>query len=177
VLLVAVCLVGCRRAGREEEKKPDLPPSSAVMGVDREWLTPGESAELGVFITLQPGWHTYADPPGDSGMAPAVVLKVSEGITVGSPQLPRHQTFKDAAGTTFGYEKAVLIRVPLTLARDVPAGVAALDVNVDYLVCRDACVAQHAGVKLSIPIRAERAPLTKMWEKALKRGGWDQQDN
>jgi len=70
--MVAVLLVGCSPLrGAVDDNAEE--PSSAKLIADRAWLTPGSRAELGFVVQVRPGWHTYGDPPGDSGMPPQPV--------------------------------------------------------------------------------------------------------
>lgn len=173
VFALALGVAGCHSPEPLEGGADDAAPSRASVLLSREWVAPGGSAEIGILIALMPGWHTYADPPGDSGMAPIVTAQAPDGMTVGTRQLPPPQRFVDPAGTTFGYEDQVLIRLPLTVGPEwTPRGAADIALHVDYLVCKTECVPQSAEFIVTIPLRAGTAPETEAWNAILKRGGW-----
>jgi DsbC/DsbD-like thiol-disulfide interchange protein len=178
ILSAAVlALGGCARQTRTESgpagEAASGEPSAAVVMLNREHLSPGASAELGILISLASGWHTYADPPGDSGMAPHLSLQLPPGFRAGAKRLPPYRIFKDAAGTTHGYEHHLLIRVPLEIDSDAAVGTTPeASVQLEYLICKEICVPRTLEAVIKIPIRAESAPLQPQWSNALRQGGW-----
>ncbi len=177
-LLGQGCCDRCARTEGRAEAAVTSEPSVARALLDRSHVTPGGSAELGVMIALASGWHTYADPPGDSGMAPILTLQLPTGITAGAKRLPPFRVFKDDAGTTHGYENHLLIRVPLTVDPDAESDdIMDIGITLDYLICKESCVPRSMESTLRIPIRRDPAPVTRQWRYALEQGGWhDSQD-
>jgi len=134
----------------------------------------GQTAYLGIMIELAPGWHTYADPPGDSGMAPILTLGLPEGVTAGPIEYPPASTFTDEAGTTYGYEGKVLLRVPVRIAAEANTadrvGVAA---TLDYLICNEVCLPQQAELSGEWVVSEQPSQPAPTWRRALADGGWN----
>ena len=169
--LVALVFVGCcPLRGVVDDGAED--PSSAQWIADRAWLTPGSRAELGFVAQVRPGWHTYGDPPGDSGMPPQISWQLPPGVSVGSLRLPPAHSFREEAGTTFGYENEVMMVVSVTLDNSVSSEIVEIGATLDYLVCGSECVPQRAELALQLPVRRKPATVMKAWRSALQRGGW-----
>jgi len=142
--------------------------------VERETVRPGTTVYLGVQIRLAPGWHTYSDPPGDSGMAPVLTLDVPDGVKAGPLQYPPHNEFPDAAGTTYGYEGSVLLKVPLRIPESAEEQAPVrIRGTLDYLVCKEMCVPQSAELHGTFTIGSTLSAPTPEWEKACGEGGWE----
>ena len=147
--------------------------SSARLLVERSTVEPGTTVGIGIMIRLAEGWHTYADPPGDSGMAPILHVDLPEGIKAGPLRYPRHKAFRDDAGTTFGFEDSVLLRIPVTVdtgvasSQDVP-----FRATLDYLICKEACLPQRAELTGTLRIGRPQSAPTPEWRGALSEGGW-----
>jgi len=134
----------------------------------------GGRVPVAVRFTMAPGWHTYAEDPGDSGMPPEIEVKGPEGFRIGKWQFPPATTFTDAAGTTFGYENEVVligaVHLPASMPADEPVE---LVFNVVWMVCNAACVPLEATLSLSLreqPAAPAKARLD--WERFLEAGGW-----
>lgn len=167
-LAAGLCLCnGCSR----EQAPIEL--SAAEARIDRAWISPGEPFRVGLRIRLAPGWHTYADPPGDSGMAPVVHVVEPEGVEKHVLAYPPHQTFRDEVGLTYGYENEVVLVQELSLpALPEPAGEIELKIRLDYLICKEACIPRSATLDLSVPVQERSAPVDAGWDAFLRQGGW-----
>jgi thiol:disulfide interchange protein DsbD len=172
--LAALCLLaGCGGGGNGEPEGNEGVKSVSFLS-DRAVVGPGDSLELGILIRLERGWHTYADPPGDSGMAPALELKLPDGVWAGKMRLPPHKTFRDAAGETFGFKRAVMLRVPLSVDEIVPIGKElAIEGKLDYMICKDVCLPKSETVRIAVTVAPESAEVSEQWQVALAKGGWE----
>jgi thiol:disulfide interchange protein DsbD len=104
-----------------------------------------------IVLELAPGWHTYGDPPGDSGMPPMVDFRLPPGWQAVLGELPPTQRFEDEAGVTFGYEGELRIPFRLEWPSGATAGEAVeIEVNVQWLICKDICLPQSALLKAKI---------------------------
>ncbi len=148
-------------------------PSTAVVAWSAGSVQPGGVVELGIRVELAEGWHTYADPPGDSGMAPMVRV-TGEGVEAGRLQLPPHAEFRDPAGVTFGFERCVLMRLPVRAAAEAKPGTRLpVTVRLDYLVCRDVCLPGRQAWDLELPVTSTDPRPWAEWARWLREGGWD----
>jgi thiol:disulfide interchange protein DsbD len=172
---MVIASVGCRkpvRSGTDEKGRTDAV-SAVDLLVERETVRPGTTVYLGVRIRLAPGWHTYSNPPGDSGMAPSLTLDVPDGVQAGALEYPPHREFRDAAGTTYGYEREVLLRVPVSVSEDVQEqGSVRIAGTLDYLVCRETCLPQSARLDGLFTIGSASSAPTPEWRRAFGEGRW-----
>ncbi len=101
---------------------------------------PGNSTTLraGVEIKLQPGWKTYWRYPGDSGVPPQFDFAGSENLASAEVLYPAPHSFKDGAGTSIGYEDAVIF--PLRVTPRDPSKPVKLNAKIDYAVCEKLCI-------------------------------------
>ncbi len=170
---MALMLAGCS-SGDPDPREP----SRAEMFTSVATVRPGEVFTLAVRFSMAPGWHTYAQDPGDSGMPPSVTVKGPAGLEVGPWRFPPAQTFTDAAGTTYGYEKAVVllseVRVPETHPLDIPL---TLELDVVWMVCLDSCIPMEAGITLALPVRSLTPEPAPGWQSLLNAGGWSAREN
>lgn len=138
-------------------------------------VTPGGRLPIGIRFKMSPGWHTYAEDPGDSGMPPDIRLVEAPDVVLESWQFPPAQTFEDPAGTTYGYEDQVVIigaaHLPESWLDGQPK---VLNFAIDWMVCKDMCVPLHEIVELTISVAppADRDKAFREWKTFLKTGGW-----
>ncbi len=99
----------------------------------------GQPTWVGLQLTHQPEWHTYWRNPGDSGLPTQIELNLPAGITAGDVQWPLPHKIKASNLTNYGYDKTVLLAVPLTVSKDYKPNAAQtcdLQVRANWLVCR-----------------------------------------
>ena len=133
---------------------------------------PGDTVMAGIFLQMDPGWHTYWQNPGASGMATTIEWKLPPGITAGAPLWPIPQKLPDKDLTTYIYRDEALVLVPLKLASTLSPGDVPLSAQVSWLECDLQCVPGHAAVEASLKIGAATNPgpdaeLLTSWEKKL----------
>jgi thiol:disulfide interchange protein DsbD len=112
-------------------------------------------------LTHQPEWHTYWRNPGDSGLPTQIELNLPAGITAGDVQWPLPHKLKAGNLTNYGYDKTVLLAVPLTVSKEYkPNASQTLDLQVraNWLVCRLECIPQEGDFTLRIPVNSSYAP-------------------
>jgi len=131
---------------------------SAALLCDVAALQPGQSATLGVRLSMTPGWHTYGHAANDTGFEPQLKLSLPEGITVGDiawPTPERHLAPGDLLDHV--YHGDVTLLLPLQVAPDVEPGEVTLSVQLEWLVCDDICLMGSGSASLSLPVRAAPA--------------------
>lgn len=117
---------------------------------------PGGLVTLNLTLTIEDGWHIYANPAGDESVRPTVVgfepkapVKIL-GVDY-PPGTPTPQPGADVP--VLVYEPKVTIPVRLQLKDDVSPGPLDLKVQVRYQPCNDrACLAPAV---LAVPVRIE----------------------
>ncbi len=121
----------------------------------------GQPMWVGLQLTHQPEWHTYWRNPGDSGLPTQIELNLPAGITAGDVQWPLPHKLKAGNLTNYGYDKTVLLAVPLTVSKDYKPNASQtfdLQVRANWLVCRLECIPQEGEFGLRIPVNSSYAP-------------------
>ena len=121
----------------------------------------GQPMWVGLQLTHQPEWHTYWRNPGDSGLPTQIELNLPAGITTGDVQWPLPHKLKAGHLTNYGYDKTVLLAVPLTVSKQYKPNASQtldLQVHANWLVCRLECIPQEGDFALRIPVNSSYAP-------------------
>jgi thiol:disulfide interchange protein DsbD len=111
-------------------------------------LSPGGSADVGLYFKLEPGWHVYWKNAGDSGEPPRLRWTLPDGITAGQFQFPAPKRLPLGPLMDFGYEDEVLFPLTLNVASSVKPGPAPLHAKADWLVCREVCIPGRAELEV-----------------------------
>jgi len=133
---------------------------------------PGDTIWAGVDLKMEPGWHTYWKNPGDAGQATEIKWSLPPGITAGEIQWPLPEKLPPAEVTTYGYEKEVVLLVPLKLATNLPAGPLNLAAKVSWLECKESCIPASSDVQTTFNIGSETkisaaAATIESWKKKV----------
>lgn len=110
----------------------------------------------GFHIELEEGWHTYWQNPGDSGIPARIDWELPEGFEAGAIHWPYPQLFQEGHMITYGYKKESLLFQPITLSDDVADGRYDLHADVEFLVCREACLPGFEKLSLEVEVRDGR---------------------
>ncbi len=128
----------------------------ARLYVETDTVQPGQKFRLGVYLTLDRGWHVYWRNSGQSGIPTRLSWGI-DGAQVGPIQWPFPEVFREADGfiTTYGYAREVLL---ISDAEFAPGVHGEIDARVDaeFLVCEVQCI--PGEVHLRRTIRVEAAP-------------------
>ena len=127
----------------------------------------GQPVWVGLQLTHQPEWHTYWRNPGDSGLPTQIELNLPAGITAGDVQWPLPHKLKAGNLTNYGYDKTVLLAVPLTVSKEYKPNASQtlhLQVRANWLVCRLECIPQEGDFALRIPVNSSYAPQAAAFE-------------
>jgi thiol:disulfide interchange protein DsbD len=164
-LFVAGC--GSRDSGggpaeTAPEPEKEHPESTAELILRGDTVVPGGYLPGEVVLAVPDGWHTYSDPPGDSGMAPIVEFDVPDGWAAERLPLPKPMRFEDESGVTFGYENRLAIefrlRSPETAAPGTEADIA---VSVQWLTCKEICLPWSARLDARVAVVEDNDPSPK----------------
>ncbi len=102
----------------------------------------------GIGFQLEPGWKTYWRTPGDSGVPPRIDFTKSENVDSVTILWPVPAKFPDGAGgTSFGYQKQVLL--PLRIITKSPDKPVTLRASINYAVCEKLCIPVEAEAELA----------------------------
>ena len=155
-----VIFLGGIHAGFSVDEPADAPAHIAAAFVaDSTAVVPGKPFTAGMHLRIEPGWHTYWQNPGDSGLPVSVKWNLPPGWKAGPLQWPLPEKHVEEIGTTYGYEGEVLLLAELTPPGDLPQGASVtLEASVSWLVCSKTCVPGHAIVNLTLPVSAAAEP-------------------
>ncbi|MFM7050516.1 MAG: protein-disulfide reductase DsbD domain-containing protein [Planctomycetota bacterium] len=143
--------------------------SASIVGV----AAPGATVRAVFAIDIHPGWHIYWENPGESGAPTDVALELPAGCS--APTLPNGRARIDFPApsvfekgeTTFGYEKRVLLSVPITIGAEVPAGGLPVKARLSYLVCKELCLMGRGEFTLDLAKASADGAVAKELEKSL----------
>ena len=137
-----------------------LPTTHAQNQAKAEWIpentkiVPGQTFRTVIHLTVDKGWHTYWENPGEGGLPIKAIAELPEGWTLGSIQFPAPKAFMTGPLHGFGYEGEILF--PLTItpppgseATEFPQGIVP---KITWLTCSEkSCVPGKAEPTLSAP--------------------------
>jgi thiol:disulfide interchange protein DsbD len=130
----------------------------------------GQPLWVGLQLTHQPEWHTYWRNPGDSGLPTQIELNLPADITAGEVQWPLPHKLKAGNLTNYGFEKTVLLAVPLTVTKQFKANATQtlnIQLHANWLVCRLECIPQEGDFALRIPVNSSFASNATAFEAVL----------
>ena len=145
-IVVSVCLAAFSARAAHTEAQLLLAADTAK---------PGDTVMAAVQLTMEPGWHTYWKNPGEAGQATAIKWTLPPGVTAGEIQWPLPKKLPPAEITTYGYEDEVVLLVPLTLEKNLPAGPLDLSAKVSWLECKESCIPADATVQTTLTVGGE----------------------
>jgi DsbC/DsbD-like thiol-disulfide interchange protein len=112
-------------------------------------LKPGQTAWIGLYFDMEPGWHIYWVNPGDSGEAPRVQWDLPKGFRAGDIRWPAPVRLVTGSVIDYGYQGRVLLAVPLQVPADYkPGAPEKLAADAKYLICREVCIPAQAHALL-----------------------------
>ena len=130
----------------------------ASLVAESDAMRPGQALTVGIRLEMEQGWHTYWRNPGDSGLPTRAKWELPPGLAAGEIRWPYPVRFATGPLVSYGYEHDVVLPVEIR----VPAALAASEVRiaarVDWLECREACLAGRADVSLTLPVRPSAPP-------------------
>ena len=170
-----LCLLGCLLGSAWAQGLPTAVVSTPQLRAELlahapQGVQAGQPLWVGLQLTHQPEWHTYWRNPGDSGLPTQLELNLPAGISAGDVQWPLPHKLKAGNLTNYGFEKTVLLAVPLTVTQQFKANASqTLDIQVhaNWLVCRLECIPQEGDFVLRIPINSSFAPNAAAFEAVL----------
>lgn len=132
----------------------------------------GKPLTVGLQMQHQPGWHTYWKNPGDSGLPIQLSWTLPPGIDAGEIQWPAPKKIPVANLLNYGFDGALLLTVPLTVAHTFnsasvgASGDITIGLKAQWLVCKTECIPEEATLSLKLPVRATTAAHRAAFEAA-----------
>ena len=125
-------------------------------------MNPGDELLVGFKFTLNPGWHTYWENPGDAGEGASIKWNLPNDVVASKILWPGPERIPVEPLMTFGYEDEVVLltKISTSAASAIPLN---LNAQVSWYTCKEICIPQEAEV--SIPIKL--GPKTPSVSKGL----------
>jgi len=113
---------------------------------------PGQTAWIGLYFEMEPGWHIYWINPGDAGEAPRVQWTLPRGFRAGDFRYPTPSRLTTGSVIDYGYQGKVLLAAPLDVPADYKPGAATtLSADIRYLICSQVCIPAKGQASLRVP--------------------------
>jgi thiol:disulfide interchange protein DsbD len=154
-LLLAAGLVVSASAGAF-----DLAPQpvTATLVAERDGIEPGRAFRVAVRLSHQPGWHSYWQLAGDSGLPTRVNWRLPPGFVAGALQWPSPRRLAIGGLVDYGYEGEILLLTGIEPAAGLAPGTdVRIGARVQWLMCRDVCIPAAADLDLVLPVRQAQA--------------------
>ncbi len=103
---------------------------------------------LVIELKLDKDWHTYWWDAGSWGAPPRLKINAPKGWYIGPTILPSPECFSTDLGEVYGYHHSVRFQVPM---RRPDASPAELTYELDWLVCKEACLLGRESNMLKVP--------------------------
>jgi DsbC/DsbD-like thiol-disulfide interchange protein len=127
--------------------------SSVSLVAATEGVVPGRRLWVGLHFRMDPGWHIYWVNPGDSGQPPTVKWDLPAGFRAGSLAWPAPKRLGKGTVVDYGYENEVVLLAALQPPAALSPGARIrLAASVQWLVCREICIAAKQSVHLDLPV-------------------------
>ena len=113
-------------------------------------MKPGDELLIGFRFTLNPGWHTYWENPGDAGEGASIKWNLPKNVSASKILWPGPEKIPVEPLMTFGYEDEVVLLTKIYTSDNssIPLNLKAF---VTWYTCKEICIPQEAEV--SIPIK------------------------
>jgi thiol:disulfide interchange protein/DsbC/DsbD-like thiol-disulfide interchange protein len=154
VAAVSVALVSALHAAPVKTEHVE-----AELVAARTALVPGEPLTVALRLSMQKGWHTYWQNPGDSGLPTTLAWKLPAGVDAAPIEWPAPHALPAGPLVNYGYDGEVLHLVQLTSQQTLATGATAvLRARADWLVCKEVCIPEGADLELALPVDKTATP-------------------
>ncbi len=121
---------------------------------ERSAIVAGGSTDLGVHLRMAKGWHTYWRGSSDSGAPLDIRIEAPEGFAVGESEWPAPERMVSTGDVLdHVYEGSVTVIAPVSVPlRAAESDSATFRCVVQWVACREACLAGADTVSLTLPV-------------------------
>jgi Thiol:disulfide interchange protein len=134
-----------------------------------EGVAPGKPLWLGLLLEHAPHWHTYWKNPGDSGLPTKLQWSAPPGVDLGEIEWPVPQRLPVGPLMNFGYEGRVLLPVKVQVPTGFDAPSLSVQLQADWLVCKEVCLPQTGRFSLQLPSQAATSANAALFDEAQRR--------
>ena len=127
----------------------------ATLLADTSAIVPGKPFRLGLLLRMAPGWHTYWENPGDSGLATKFDPQLPDGFSTGPIAWPLPKRIVEPGDIqVYAYKGEVLLVREITPPAAIDAPEIAIKAKSSWLVCEAICIPGKADLQLTLPVAA-----------------------
>ncbi len=131
----------------------------ATLLADTTAIAPGQTFRLGLLLRMAPGWHTYWENPGDSGLATEFEPQLPPGFAAGPLTWPLPQRIIEPGDIqVYAYKGEVLLVRTITTPADLDTAEISIPAKASWLVCEAICIPGKADLQLTLPVSASTQP-------------------
>jgi thiol:disulfide interchange protein DsbD len=126
---------------------------SARLLADGKAVVPGVPFQLGVELSMEPGWHTYYKESGEAGMPTRIEWRLPPGFAAGPLKWEPPERFNDSGIITYGYRDRTVIAAEVKPPASLSAsGTLTFAARVKWLACKEACIPGGTDLRLTLPV-------------------------
>ena len=146
----------------------DAPATVSAKGLTVELVTSsvriaaGQTFYLGLWLQHEAGYHTYWQNPGLAGVPTKLAPRLPPGFSVGAMVYPPPDKVKMAAINVHGYERNVLVALPVTAPATLSPGPLTIPVEATWMCCRRTCNPGLAQLSVTVECGSSKA-LHPVW--------------
>ena len=133
--------------------------SVARLVSEEKTLGLGQPVALGLHLSLDEGWHSYWENPGDSGTPPLFKWTLPEGFKVQGPFYTVPERIEVNHLNSFGYKTEAFYRFEIENSlSEVPSRPVSLVLDAEWLVCEKTCIPAKHRFTLELPVAKASEP-------------------
>ena len=123
-------------------------------------MNPGDELLVGFKFTLNPGWHTYWENPGDAGEGASIKWNLPNDVVASKILWPGPESIPVEPLMTFGYEDEVVLltKISTSATSAIPLN---LNAQVSWYTCKEICIPQEAEVSIPIKLGSKTPSVSK----------------
>ena len=135
--------------------QPKKQPVKARLIAQHNSIQPGGATKVAVYFNIEPGWHIYAQDPGDVGLpTKAIWTSLLNGAYIDTqPQWPPAQKFVDAGNIhTFGYSGTLVLASTLHATDQISLKAIPITAHAEWLACHEICIPGKADLQFTLSV-------------------------
>ena len=126
---------------------------------DSTTIVPGRPTTIGLHLKMAPGWHTYWEYSGDSGLPITLNLQLPDGFRATELQWPLPLRMVEPGDLeVYGYKDEVLLLMRIFPPADIDASKVVLTGTAEWLVCESICLPGEGAVALELAVGTTPTP-------------------
>lgn len=132
--------------------------SRATLVWEKDGLEAGKPLRAGLLLEHEPGWHSYWENPGDSGLATQLDWQLPDGFSASGIDWPAPAKKQEGTLATYGYSGRIFLPVTIMPPANLSQDSYVFKLSASWLACNDICIPETAGFEVSLPVAANANP-------------------